>query len=337
MCGHVDTGHVEVFRWIFYSGYYQTKLTALASEPLTPLRNADRQLFLDQLQCSMTTSFCFCACGNTIRSRFHYFSMAFVRVHLCVCVCAHALNLMKGIFCSSQSQVIFFFHTHTHTQIILLSLCVCSQGYYLHGSDGSTQKTTYVCIHTLMFVDVLIWAHRASLLKHLCTRTVPRLPVVHPSKSFSLSPACENIHCSQPMRWLFQDHGRTVWKDQVNTPHSFLQILYFKWTTQLLNRTCLCFRSLGQPLWIPTEKSVVMKSAFRNPASPTTVETPLTSMLQWQISSHIQTTASPCWPVPRAVATWEDVLKVCPLQLPHYPQSLKVSAHCLWWPSVSLF
>lgn len=72
--------------------------------------------FLDQLQCSMTTSFCFCACGNTIRSRFHYFSMAFVRVHfVCLRVCAHALNLMKGIFCSSQSQVIFFFQTHTHT------------------------------------------------------------------------------------------------------------------------------------------------------------------------------------------------------------------------------
>ena len=66
----------------------------------------------------MRTSFYFCyyfcACSKTIRSRFHYFSMAFVRVHLCVCVCAHALNLMKGILCSSQSQVIFP-DTHTHT------------------------------------------------------------------------------------------------------------------------------------------------------------------------------------------------------------------------------
>lgn len=120
-CGHRARWSIPLN---FYSAYYQTKLTALGLEPLTPLRNADRQLFLDQLQCSMTTSFCFCACGNTIRSRFHYFSMAFVRVHLCVCVCAHALNLMKGIFCSSQSQVIFFFQTHTHTDHTAVIMCM---------------------------------------------------------------------------------------------------------------------------------------------------------------------------------------------------------------------
>lgn len=247
----------------------------------------------------MTTSFCFWACSNTIRSCFHYFTMAFVHVHLCICVCVFpALNLMKGIFCSSQNQVTFT-HTHTHhTPVIVCMLTgiLPTRKWWYH-SNG------HICIHSLMFVDVLIWAHRASLLKHLCTRTVPRLPGVHPSKSFWLSSACENIHCSQPMRWLFQDPDRAVWKDQVNSACSFVPILDFNSPTQLLNQTCLCFRSLGHPLLIPTEKSMVMRSAFQSPTSPITVETHLTSTLQWRISSHVQTTASLFWPVPRVVGT----------------------------------
>lgn len=63
----------------------------------------------------------FFACSNTITSRFHYFSMVFVHVRVCVSV-HPALNLMKGIFCSSQSQVIFPHKRvkHTHTVTILM-------------------------------------------------------------------------------------------------------------------------------------------------------------------------------------------------------------------------
>lgn len=245
---------------------------------------------------------------------------------VCLCVCP-ALNLMKGIFCSSQSQVIFT-HTHTHTH------CHCA---YAH------RDTTYMGMMVALKRPHM-YSHSDVCSVYMSTRSksakasvhAQRLPVVHPSKSFSLSSACENIHCSRPMRWLFQDHDGAVWKDQVNSARSFLQILYFKWTAQLLNRTCLCFRSLGHPLWIPTEKSMVMRSAFRNPASPTTVETPLTSMLQWRISSRTQSTASPCWPVPRVAGTRVDVPKVCPLQRPRYPQSPTAWSRCPSWLSASL-
>lgn len=218
-------------------------------------------------------------------------------VFVCVCVPCFKFN-EKNLLLKSKSGYLYT-HTHIHTSYSC---------YYVYAHWDAIYTKVMVALkwphmYSHLFVDVLIWAHRVSLLKHLCTRAVPRIPVVHPSKSFWLSSACENIHCSQPMRWLFQDPDRAVWKDQVNSACSFVPILDFNSPTQLLNQTCLCFRSLGHPLLIPTEKSMVMRSAFQSPTSPITVETHLTLTLQWRISSHVQTTASLFWPVPLAVGT----------------------------------
>lgn len=139
----------------------------------------------------------FFACSNTITSRFHYFSLVFV--HVSACVCVHpVLNVMKGIFCSSQSQFITRVkHTHTHTQwpswrctYSYPGDSVCTQGSYLHDSNGSTQLTTHA--FTLWCKYVCMSTHsKLCTNTHTCTRTIPWLPVVHPSKSFLLSSACQ--------------------------------------------------------------------------------------------------------------------------------------------------
>lgn len=122
----------------------------------------------------------FFACSNTITSRFHYFSMVFVHVRACVCV-HPVLNLMKGIFCSSQSQVIFphkrVKHTHanthsnrpdaahTHTQVTTYTH---TRGYHLHVSIGSAQLTT--CAFTL---DTFACAHtHAQHALHKCAHAL---------------------------------------------------------------------------------------------------------------------------------------------------------------------